>query len=168
MASKKQVLFNDEECVTLVLPKIGECKAGYLYWPCFCIKILVMWDSSLHTMIRIADRLVPDQIELDDSGAYACMYDLEDDDTVAAKDYVSVHDKQFSHIIMLSKRPRSDEDGVRSTVAHEAMHITFSVFRNRGMKLSTDSEEAYTYQTESIVYRVALLRKQKPKRKITL
>jgi hypothetical protein len=38
-----------------------------------------------------------------------------------------------------------------ATLAHEALHITAGVLESRGLKLSGDSEEAYTYTLARII-----------------
>lgn len=164
-----KVAFHDEYSYQLTLPKVGTCKGGYLYWPCFCIKLLVLWDADAKVLTEVARKLLPGYYELSDGGAYAWMWDLEDDDEeTTADDYVPVSDMMITHVMCLTKRPRSDADGVRATIAHEALHITKAALDRRGLKMTRDAEEAYTYQMESIVYRVNELMKQPLDRRIRL
>lgn len=161
----------DEGTMTLVLPKKkGSCNAGFLFWPCFHIKLLVLWDAPAHVLNAVAERLYPEQ-EGDASGGYAWVWDMEDfygGDDVPAEEYKSVHDLPVGHILCITKRPKSDWVGIVGAIAHEAQHVTIAALRFRGLKLSPDSEEAYTYQTESIVERVLQLIKEKPTKRMQI
>jgi len=156
---RKGVSLHDECAYKLTLAGVGACKAGYLFWPCFYIKLLVLWDANPDVLNRIACKLLPNELDLEEGGAYAWMWDLEDGDDTPASDYKSAADKLFTHVMCLTNRPRSDMDGLKAAVSHEALHITKAALDLRGLRWTKDSEEAYTYQLESIVYRVSQLLK---------
>lgn len=157
---KQPFAVHDEFAYEISLKGVGRCKVGYLFWPCFHIKLLVMWDADADTLNKVACDVLPNSVALEEGGAYAWIWDLEDDDNVKAEDYTSPHDQMFTHVMCLTKRPRSDADGMRACVAHEALHITKAALDKRGLKFTPDAEEAYTYQMESIVFRVNELMKQ--------
>lgn len=57
-------------------------------------------------------------------------------------------------------------DANANTIAHEALHATFTVLADRGMSLKMDSEEAYAYYLGHLVQRFTQLvrRRHKPRR----
>ena len=161
----------DEGIMSLVLPKKrGTCSAGFLFWPCFRIKMLLLWDAPAHIINSVAEQLYPD-FEKDDTGSYAWVWDMEDaygGEHVPAEEYVSACDLPVGHILCVTKRPKTDWVGIVGAIAHEAQHVTISAFKYRGIKLVPESEEAYTYQTESIIERVLQMIKRKPKKRILI
>lgn len=50
------------------------------------------------------------------------------------------------YVIWLRGAKRNSEDIL--TISHEALHCTFTVLRDMGIKLSKESEESYTYLQE--------------------
>lgn len=67
-----------------------------------------------------------------------------------------------THYILIRKR------GVDSwslgTLAHEVLHLTFSVLYSAGLKYGTDSEEAFTYYFQKMFTQcVDVFKKRKPK-----
>lgn len=128
------------------------CKVGFLFWPCFQIKLLVLWDADCDTLHKVGSAL--SGYELVKGGFFAQMFSLEDE-AVEAKDYVPVEDREITHILMMRKcNGNTDANSIASATAHEATHITHDALSNRGLKFSDDSEEAFTYQIDSITFRV--------------
>ena len=65
------------------------------------------------------------------------------------------------HYIMI--RQRGVDSDTLSLLAHECLHLTFAVLYDAGFKYSEDSEEAFTYFLQNILFQCLEVFKKKRK-----
>lgn len=83
--------------------------------------------------------------------------------------FVRPHGNKFNYYIIITD---SGDNKWEKVLSHEALHVTSRVLRDRGLKLSDNSEEAFTYYIAWIVQECSSIYKNyrkkimKPKSKV--